>query len=54
LLGRYRLRARFELGQRLARRLRVREVLQQLAELLRSQALQFGCPPLGVAVMSRL
>ena len=41
LLGRYRLRARLDLGQRLARRLRIREVFQQLAELLRSQALQF-------------
>jgi hypothetical protein len=42
LLGRYRLRARLDLGQRLARRLSVREVLQQLAELLGSQARQFG------------
>jgi hypothetical protein len=42
LLGRYQFRARLDLGQRLARGLRVREVLQQLAELFRSQALQFG------------
>jgi hypothetical protein len=42
VLGRYRLRTRLDLGQRLARRLRVREVLQQLAELLRSQTLQLG------------
>ena len=41
LLGRYRLRTRLDLG-RDARRLRVREVPQQLAELLRSQILQFG------------
>jgi hypothetical protein len=42
LLGRYRLRARLDLGQRPARRLHVREVLQKLAEVLRSQTLQFG------------
>ena len=42
LFGRYRLRACLDFRQRLARCLHVRKVLQQLAELLRNQALQFG------------